>query len=335
MISFLKSGRTSLHSLLYGKPTSSLLNDMIIADTYIPDDRWIFLTVILIIITICISLVIPHIEMILGLVGSTTGTTVCFILPALFFINLTARNTRQRLLAFSALYFGIMLLVFSTFTLLNVDQQELSNQGQIMKNLNLSTNRLEKLIEENKLNQIKKDKGDLPLKKDTKLEESLNDKMDESVNKKTKTEELVDRKDDKFTDKKTKDDKATNERIQNDKNLISNKEKSLDKLKDINKNDQKDNNTIDKSRSGFINAVEKNRKNLSREKLEPLKDNLNKSMTNKLNNQSKLESKLDKTINKNLTNSKVVKDSKFLDKKVIDKKPVKNKTIDKDRDFKK
>lgn len=300
--------RTSLHSLIYGRPTSSLLNEMTLTDTYIPDNRWLFLTVLLIVFTICISISIPHIEFILGLVGSTTGALCCLILPSLFFINLTLKHNSERVFANLLLYFGLLILLFSTFSLINVDQQELTSEGQLVKNLNLSTNRIEKLIEQNeKLNQIKK--VDDLIKKDLKLKEELLNELKDSVNK-----ELGELKSKELNSKelKSKELKSANEHS------------NLDELKvSADKTQSK------KEKSGFINAVEMKKKSLSKEKLDDKsKDDLIVKSSKSVN-QSKTESKLNRTIVKNAP-SKVVDDKKASDKKTPVNKEIKmNKKDDK------
>ena len=288
--------RTSLHSLLYRKATSSLLNEMTLTDSYIPDDRWLFLTVLLICVTICISIILPHIEWILGIIGSTTGATICLVLPSLLFINLSYKNTGERLLAFAVLVFGVLLLFISTFTLISVDQQELTSQGQMVKNLNLSTNRIEKLIEgSNSIDQLKIDSENLN-KLAEKLDELKSGEPKHPLNELNKSKSAEPAKDANNNELKSDDlKKELKNSNSNDKDpkRVKGDEASKEQSKEPGKSKPSN-----KEKSGFINAVEMKKKGLSREKLEEkLKEHLLKPVQRPASvNQSKPESKVVKNV---------------------------------------
>lgn len=67
--------------------------------TVIPEIRFRILTISLIIVTISIAIMLPNIEFVLGIIGSTIGTLICLILPALIFIHDTSKNTTEKRMA--------------------------------------------------------------------------------------------------------------------------------------------------------------------------------------------------------------------------------------------
>lgn len=86
---------------------------------YISDFHFRLLTVILIGLTATLSLVFPNIEFILGIIGSTVGTTVCFIIPAYTFIKIGRHNKTETLLAKTLLLIGLSILIFCTYSTLH------------------------------------------------------------------------------------------------------------------------------------------------------------------------------------------------------------------------
>lgn len=67
--------------------------------SYIPDARFKCLTVAIVGVSMSTGLLIPSIELVLGFLGSTIGVAICIIFPALSFINLTNKETNERLTA--------------------------------------------------------------------------------------------------------------------------------------------------------------------------------------------------------------------------------------------
>jgi len=57
--------------------------------------------------------------LILALVGSTIGAVICFIIPALIFIKLSDKNTIEYLFSYLLVFFGVVILVFCTFSALH------------------------------------------------------------------------------------------------------------------------------------------------------------------------------------------------------------------------
>lgn len=65
-----------------------------------------------------ISVIFPHVELVLALVGSTIGTVICFIVPALIFIKLCERNTVEYIASYFLVAFGVGILIFCTISTL-------------------------------------------------------------------------------------------------------------------------------------------------------------------------------------------------------------------------
>lgn len=109
-------------------PSPSLISNVntnLPSRLYISDFHFRLLTVILIAITVVLSLMFPHIEFILGIIGSTAGTTVCFILPAYTFIRLGGHTKTELILAKILLLIGLAMLVFCSYS--TIHNAKLSN----------------------------------------------------------------------------------------------------------------------------------------------------------------------------------------------------------------
>ena len=83
--------RSSLHSMLVRGNSPSLLNEHSLPNVYMSDRDFRTLTLLLITCTIGISILIPHIELILGLIGSTIGAVLIGIAAYLTVVRLVTR----------------------------------------------------------------------------------------------------------------------------------------------------------------------------------------------------------------------------------------------------
>ncbi|KAJ6217250.1 hypothetical protein RDWZM_008407 [Blomia tropicalis] len=110
--------RTSLHSLLFRKGG---YNDLLSTShsIHMSDHHFRLLTMLLIVTTMGISIIFPHVELVLALVGSTIGAVICFIVPAMIFIKLSDKNTIEYLLSYLLVFFGAIIFVFCTFSALH------------------------------------------------------------------------------------------------------------------------------------------------------------------------------------------------------------------------
>ena len=67
--------------------------------THIPETRFRFLTIGIILVSLTVGLITPNIELVLGLVGSTIGVLICVMFPAVAFICISPKSSSERLLA--------------------------------------------------------------------------------------------------------------------------------------------------------------------------------------------------------------------------------------------
>ncbi|XP_059095002.1 putative sodium-coupled neutral amino acid transporter 10 isoform X2 [Tigriopus californicus] len=130
--------RSSLHSLIYRKGSNP--NDSMVSN-YIPPDRFNLMTAIILGITLTMGIMIPDIEFVLGLVGSTIGCVICTIFPALIFMKLTTKNTTERIAAQFCFVVGICILVLGTYVNLQEANKapdietKLAHQEEILNNI--------------------------------------------------------------------------------------------------------------------------------------------------------------------------------------------------------
>ncbi|XP_034184314.2 uncharacterized protein LOC117606213 [Osmia lignaria lignaria] len=102
--------RASLNSLLFRRVYTHEPSI-----NYLPETRFRCLTVTIVTVSLITGILIPNIEFVLGLVGSTIGVMICLIFPAIFFISISSKHTNERLLAQVILFIGICIMILSTY----------------------------------------------------------------------------------------------------------------------------------------------------------------------------------------------------------------------------
>ncbi|XP_018566739.1 putative sodium-coupled neutral amino acid transporter 10 [Anoplophora glabripennis] len=149
--------RASLYSLLYkeGYPIHEGMS------AYIPEGRFKGLTLFIVFISLIIGIMIPNIELVLGLVGSTIGVMICVLFPVTCFICISQKNTNERILAQLMLMIGVFVMVLGTYKNLysmeslepntvtissfkNLEQLEL-NVGRAADKIEMAKNIVEKI----------------------------------------------------------------------------------------------------------------------------------------------------------------------------------------------
>ncbi|XP_063535374.1 putative sodium-coupled neutral amino acid transporter 10 [Cydia strobilella] len=105
--------RASLYSFLYRKVHPSQ-HDHIINHS-IPSATFRCMTVAIIATALSVSLLLPNIELVLGLAGSTIGVLICVVFPTACFLNVTFKNTNERVLAKVVLVLGLGIMVLGTY----------------------------------------------------------------------------------------------------------------------------------------------------------------------------------------------------------------------------
>lgn len=133
--------RASLYSFLYKKVHSSH-HDHIINHS-IPEPTFRCITVAIVAVALFISLLIPNIELVLGLVGSTIGVLICVVFPAACFVNVTFKNTNERVLAKGVLVLGLIIMVLGTYA--NLEAAESSHDRYDDK---YTQERIDKIVED-------------------------------------------------------------------------------------------------------------------------------------------------------------------------------------------
>ncbi|XP_025161804.1 putative sodium-coupled neutral amino acid transporter 10 isoform X2 [Harpegnathos saltator] len=102
--------RASLNSLLFRR-----VHTHEPSINYLSESRFRCLTVAVVSISLIIGIIVPNIEFVLGIVGSTIGVMICLIFPAVFFISISSKNTNERLLAQGILIVGVWIMVLGTY----------------------------------------------------------------------------------------------------------------------------------------------------------------------------------------------------------------------------
>ncbi|XP_071859685.1 uncharacterized protein isoform X2 [Bombus fervidus] len=102
--------RASLNSLLFRRVYAHEPSI-----NYLPETRFRCLTIIIVAVSLITGILIPNIEFVLGLVGSTIGVMICLIFPAIFFISISSKHTNERLLAQVIMFVGICIMILSTY----------------------------------------------------------------------------------------------------------------------------------------------------------------------------------------------------------------------------
>jgi len=106
--------RTSIHSLIFRKTYQGIGSTELVTD-YIPPARFNMITLTVISFALIFGIMIPDIEIVLGMVGSTMGSSICVIFPAAAFLKLTSKNTTERLAAQGVLVVGVITLILGTY----------------------------------------------------------------------------------------------------------------------------------------------------------------------------------------------------------------------------
>lgn len=149
--------RASLYSLIYkeGYPIHEGMS------AYIPEGRFKGLTLFIVFTSLIIGIMIPNIELVLGLVGSTIGVMICVLFPVTCFICISQKNTNERILAQLMLMIGIFVMVLGTYkNLYSLDNLEPNtvtiSSFKNMEQLDLNLGRMPDKIEIEKNNIVEK-----------------------------------------------------------------------------------------------------------------------------------------------------------------------------------
>ena len=97
----------------------------------------------MILATLILGIMIPDIEFVLGMVGSTIGSAVGIIFPSLMFIRLTTKNTTEKILAQLIFVVGVAMMVVGTYSNLHEANRSMES---IMEEKNIHMEQVEKSL---------------------------------------------------------------------------------------------------------------------------------------------------------------------------------------------
>lgn len=105
--------RTSLASFLHRKSHHAEIS------AYVPESRYQPLTLFIIFSTMVLGILIPSVEVIISLVGSTIGVLVCVIFPATCFVKIMQRSSAEKTFAQLLIVGGFIIMILGTYANLN------------------------------------------------------------------------------------------------------------------------------------------------------------------------------------------------------------------------
>ncbi|XP_075166457.1 uncharacterized protein LOC142238644 isoform X2 [Haematobia irritans] len=111
--------RASLYSLLYRKGQMDV-------SAYIPETRFKVITLFIVIFSLTVALMIPSVELIIGLVGSTIGVAICIMFPAACYRAIIRKDTMERSLAQLIIICGFCLMILGTYANLSAIDEKSS-----------------------------------------------------------------------------------------------------------------------------------------------------------------------------------------------------------------
>lgn len=100
--------RVSLYSLLYKRAYSD-------THYYIPESKFRPLTLVIVGVALCLGLMVPSIEVVIGLVGSTIGVAICIIIPAACYMHICKTNISEKQLAQVMIALGLLIMILGTY----------------------------------------------------------------------------------------------------------------------------------------------------------------------------------------------------------------------------
>ncbi|CRK94325.1 CLUMA_CG007839, isoform A [Clunio marinus] len=105
--------RTALASFLHPKGHHAEIA------AYVPDSKYKPITLFIIVSTMIVGILIPSVEVIISLVGSTIGVFVCVIFPATCFVKIMQRDSMEKKFAQVTIVIGFVIMILGTYANLN------------------------------------------------------------------------------------------------------------------------------------------------------------------------------------------------------------------------
>ncbi|XP_050731942.1 putative sodium-coupled neutral amino acid transporter 10 isoform X38 [Eriocheir sinensis] len=117
--------RTSIHSLVYrriegvgvgcGDLSSENAQGFDLVGNYMPEARFKAITVGILTVSVVVGILVPNIEFVLGVLGSTMGVIISLVLPSIMFIKVNSKASVERLVAQGIMLMGVLLIVTGTY----------------------------------------------------------------------------------------------------------------------------------------------------------------------------------------------------------------------------
>lgn len=114
--------RASIYSLCFSKGYEHAYT----GSAHIPETRFQCITIVIVTASLVTGLLIPNIELVLGLVGSTIGVFICVIIPGVIFLSLTIKNNNERLVAKALVGTGLVIMILGTYANLYATEEAVS-----------------------------------------------------------------------------------------------------------------------------------------------------------------------------------------------------------------
>ncbi|XP_046968633.1 putative sodium-coupled neutral amino acid transporter 10 [Vanessa cardui] len=134
--------RASLYSFLYRRSQPAHHESML--TSAIPERAFRLLTLAIVALALLVSLVLPTVELVLGLVGATAGVLVCIVLPAAALLRATHGDTGERMLAKFVVVLGLIILILGTYANL----QAAENSRDKYDERYITQERIDKIVED-------------------------------------------------------------------------------------------------------------------------------------------------------------------------------------------
>ena len=101
--------RTSLASFLHRKSSHSEIA------AYVPESKYKPLTLFIIFSTMILGILVPSVEVIISLVGSTVGVLVCILFPATCFVKIMQKSSAEKTFAQIIIIIGFIIMILGTY----------------------------------------------------------------------------------------------------------------------------------------------------------------------------------------------------------------------------
>lgn len=102
------------------------------ANPYIPENKFRALTATIAFCSLIVGLVIPSVELVIGLVGSTIGIAICIVFPSCCFVKVSKKDSTEKALAKFMIVCGFCLMVLGTYANLNAIDDKAAATGHLV-----------------------------------------------------------------------------------------------------------------------------------------------------------------------------------------------------------